>query len=239
MSSGLLTTMVLLGFAVVAGLFVYLTVLDAGKWRKKMDGILLPIGFEPATSDSDKALLTTALAISNPSHPGKRLLKHLYRRQSPGEEFMVFVCDVYFGSASGKARGGNWLLVCLVSQALAVPRFSIYTTPTGSGAATRLFGMLSQWVDLPGLIRITTGDPALDARFKVYVEPNRAELPISRDLLHQLGECAGGASIDAKANTLVLTSISMMADRVRQVLDPQKLQAHIQLATRIYTAVKA
>lgn len=235
----MLTIAVLLGFALLAGLFVYLTVLDAGRWRKKMEHILLPIGFQPVTSEPEKATLGEQLAIVNPAHPGRRLVKHLYRRKSADGDFHVFVCDTYFASASGKARGGNWLLVGLTSSSLRLPRFSVQTIGAGSGAGVAMFGALSQLFDVPGLHRVQTGDPELDPQVRLYVEPGKTEPPVSMALLRELRNCAGGTSLEASADTLVLNSIGVMADRVRQLLDPQKIQAQIQLAIRIHTAVKA
>jgi hypothetical protein len=234
----MLTAAVLLGFALVAGLFVYLTVRDAGRWRMKLEHILLPIGFLPVTSKPEKELLGEQLSIVNPAHPGRRLVKHLYRRGSAHGEFHVFVCDTYFGSASGKARGGNWLLVGLTSGALRLPRFSVHTVGAGSGLATRMFGALSQLFDVPGLQRIGTGDPELDSQVHLYAEPGQTQVPVPTALLRELRDCAGGTSLEAHADTMVLSSLGVLADRVRQVLDPQKLQAQLQLVTRIYAAVK-
>lgn len=235
----MLTITVLLGFALVAGLFVYLTVRDAGKWRAKMDHVLLPIGFLPVMSRTEKAALGEQLASVNPAHPGRRLVKHLYRRGAEHGEFHVFVCDAYFASASGKARGGNWLLVGLTSRSLRLPRFSVQTAGAGGGVANRMFGALSQLFDMPGLHRIETGDAELDSQVHLYAEPGQTQAPLPPDLLRALRDCAGGTSLYAHADTLVLHSLGVLADRVRQVLDPQKLQAQIQLATRIHAAVKA
>ena len=60
MSNSLLLVVVVLGFVAVAGLFVALTVRDAGGWRKKLDNILLPIGFARCEAEPDKAAMITA-----------------------------------------------------------------------------------------------------------------------------------------------------------------------------------
>jgi hypothetical protein len=235
----MLTVTVLLGFALVAGLFVYLTVRDAGKWRAKLEHILLPIGFLPVLSKPEKAALGEQLAIVNPGHPGRRLVKHLYRRESAHGEYQVFVCDTYFASASGKARGGNWLLVGLTSNTLHLPHFCVQTAGAGGAVANRMFNALSQLFDVPGLQRLRTGDAQLDDQVQVHAEPGLAHPPLAPAMLRELRDCAGGTSLYAHADMLVLNSLGVLADRMRQVLDTQKLQAQIQLATRIYSAVKA
>ena len=229
---------VLLGFASVAGLFVYLTILDARKWPAKMAAILIPIGFKAGASEEEKARLAQHLLIVNPQHQGRRLLKHWYRRESPGGDFVVFVCDCYFSSASGKARGGNRVLICLLSSALNLPHFSIASTPADSGHAAKLFAALSEAFEKPGMHRILTGAEDLDRRFHVFVESSHSDMPIPAELLTGSGLAAGAAELDAKADILILSSAAMMADRVRQVLDPQKLQGLILVATRLYAALK-
>ena len=235
-----LTVLVLLGFVLIASLLVYLTVRNAAQWRQKLDDILLPIGFAPVASPSERATLEQALSIVNTAHRGKRLLKFVYRRAESRGPSVTYVCDYYFGSGSGKARGGTWLLVCLISEALRLPRFSVHTLPESAGPTNRrLFRLLAQTREMPGLHRIPIGDAALEERFMVYAQDKHAALPLQGDLLHSLGNSAGGSSLDAGGNTLVLSNIGMMADRIRQVLDPQKLQAQIHLAGRIFTTVTA
>lgn len=231
------TIAIVLGVAALATLFVYLTVLDAGRWRKKMDDILLPIGFGAVLEAQHRQQLAQQLTIVNPGHQGKRLLKQLYRRQAPDGAYDILVADYYFASGSGKARGSNWMLVCLQSAAMRLPRTSIQTIPASSGAMAGLFGALARASDLPGLRRISTGDESLDRRVHVYLEPGRSQLPINKDLLAPLCETAGGTSLDAKGGFMALSSLGMMTDRLRQVLDPQKLLAQIHLATRLHTGI--
>jgi hypothetical protein len=57
-SDDLLVIVVVLGFAAVAGLFVTLTVRNAGGRRKKLDDILLPIGFQRCEAEPAKARLS-------------------------------------------------------------------------------------------------------------------------------------------------------------------------------------
>lgn len=233
----MMTIAIVLGLAALATLFVALTVLDAGRWRKKMDDILLPIGFGAVLEPAHRNQMAQQLTIVNPAHQGKRLLKQLYRRKAPDGSYDILVADYYFASGSGKARGSNWLLVCLESASLRLPRTSIQTIPANAGSMTRLFGALARAIDLPGLRRIGTGDESLDQRVHVYVESGRSKLPIDKELLAPLCDCAGGTSLDAKGGFMVLSSLGMMTDRLRQVLDPQKLLAQIQLATRLHTAI--
>ncbi len=233
------TVSILVGFALLASLFVYLTVRDAGNWRRKMEDILLPIGFAPVSVPAERAALAQSLGILQPAHTGKRLLQHAYRRPDPDGRFTLYVCDYYFGSASGRARGGNWLLVCLRSDALALARFIVHTLPAEAGAFHgRLFALLGQAIDMPGLQRLQTGDASLDQRCQVFVPTGERTLPLPAALLRSLGDVAGGANVDAGGDILILSSIGMMAERIRQVLDPQKLQALMQAATGLYGALR-
>lgn len=239
MGSATPVVMVLIGFALLAALFVYLAVRNADKWRRKMEDILLPIGFAPVSAPSERAALAQSLAIVQPAHTGKRLLKHAYRRADPDGRFTLYVCDYYFGSASGRAGGGNWLLVCLKAETLALARFSVHTLPAQAGDFhSRLFALLGQVIDMPGLQRLQTGDAALDRRHQIFVSPGERTLPVSPALLGSLGDAAGGASVDAGGDTLVLSSIDMLAERMRQTLDPQKVQALLQAATGLYGALR-
>ncbi len=238
MAFATLTVLVLLGMALVAGLFVYMTVRNARQWRQKMEDILLPIGFAPVACASERSTIEQALVIVNAAHQGKRLLKVAYRRVDPCGQYVIYVCDYYFSSASGKASAGNWLLVCLISDALSLPRFSVQTLPESARAISRkLFELLAQRVAMPGMHPISAGDAGLELRLQVYAHDDNGAMPLPRALLDGLVNCAGGASLDANANTLVLSNIGMMADQVRQELDAKKLQNQIQLAGRIFATV--
>jgi len=233
------TVLMLVGLALLAALFVYLTVRDADKWRRKLEDILLPIGFAPVSVPAERAALAQSLGILQPAHTRKRLLQHAYRRPDPDGRFTLYVCDYYFASASGRARGGNWLLVCLKSESLALVRFSVHTLPAEAGAInSRLFALLGQAIDMPGLQWLPTGDTALDQRCQVFVPTGERTLPVPAALLRSLGDVAGGANVDAGGDTLILSSIGMMAERIRQVLDPQKLQALMHAATGLYGALR-
>ncbi len=237
MSNALLVVLVVLGFASIAGLFVYLTVLDAGTWRRKLDDILLPIGFQRCDAAQDKAHLAHRLQIVNRRHPGKRLLMHLYRRAAAGHDATVYVCDYHFASASGRGRGGQWLLVCLVSGTLSLPAVSIERVPGESDVAGKLFRAMANTFELPGMQRMRTGTASMDARFHVYLANTNTDTSALHALLEVLAASSTDASLDTQGDIVVLSSTSMMADRVRQVLDSQKLQGQIQLASRLYEAL--
>jgi hypothetical protein len=237
MSNSLLVIVLVLGFAAVAGLFVALTVRDAGGWRKKLDNILLPIGFERCEAEPDKAAIAQRLRIVNPRHQGKRIVMHHYRRAAPGADFTVHVCDYHFASASGKARGGNWLLVCLVAPALDLPRLSIDNIPQDSGMASRLMRSLADTLEMPGMVRVPCGEAELDRRFHLYAQDPQAASAIAPLLLHELAASTAGASVDTLGDTVALCSIPMLADRTRQVLDGQKLQGLVYLAQRLVQAL--
>ncbi len=81
MGNNLLVIVVVLGFAAVAGLFVTLTLRNAGGWRKKLDAILLPIGFQRCEAE----LGLPRLSIDNiPPESGmaSRLMRSLADHQA-------------------------------------------------------------------------------------------------------------------------------------------------------------
>ena len=239
MSNFMIVVFALLGFSLIAGLFVYLTILDAGRWRKKIETALLPIGFEVCHSKGEKAALAQRLLIVNPRHQGKRLLMHLYRRASPDGRYDLFVCDYRFAGASGKAWGGQWLLVCLVSRELDLPRFSIDSIPETPAIVGKLFHGLSETFPMPGLERVKTGDAEHDERFRVYAASGQGKqvVPLFEGIA-TAGHARGGVNLDAQGDSLILSSIEMGADLVRHELDSQKLLGLIHVTSSLFEIVR-
>lgn len=237
MSNFMIVVLTLLGFFLVAGLFIYLTVLDAGKWRKKIETALLPMGFEVCLAKDEKAALARRLLIVNPRHQGKRLLMHLYRRASPDGSHTLYLCDYRFASASGKARGVQLLLLCLISRELDLPRFTIDSVP--EGLAGKLLQNLSETFPMPGLERIKTGDAEFDKHFCVYADPGQVKqvLPLLERSTTAL-QAKGGACLNAQGDSLILSSIEMGADLVRHVFDSQKLIQLINVASNLFETVR-
>lgn len=240
MSNALVVLLTLAGFFSVAGLFIYFAVRSAGGWRKKLDAVLLPIGFLACPGSGEKALLAQKLRIVNARHAGKRLPLTLYRRPSPQDDCDLYVCDYRFASGSGRARGAGWVLVCLVSRDLQLPRFTIESVPDDTGMAARLFNTLSDNFALPKLTQIPSEPLGLDRRFRVYVEPGKT------DAIQAFGSSfanallgKAGVGLDAQGDCLILSSTQMIADQVRQSLDSQKLLGLIHLASSLHQELKA
>ena len=232
------TLLALAGFVAIVVIVLALTARSGRQWQRKLDDILLPIGFSRCDTDADKAALAPRLGIVHPRHQGKRLLLHLYQRTPPGSGYTLQVCDYHFASAGGRASGGGWVLVALVAPALALPRLSITGVGTGPAMLVRLADALDTQMDVPGMRRVRTGDDALDKRFLVHAgedDPGPAAL---RALLEVLARSGSDPSLDTGGDTLVLSSVAMMADRTRQVLDSQKLQAQIHLAQQLFQALR-
>jgi hypothetical protein len=228
------TLLVLAGFATIVAVMLWLTVRGGGQWRRKLDDILLPIGFVRCDAEADKAALAQRLQIVNPRHQGKRLLMHLYRRAAPDGAYALYVADYRFASAGGRTSGGSWLITALVAPSLALPALAIHGIPQASALAARLARALGDGLELPGLRRVHTGDAALDARFQVYLAPGagaEATLPV---ILATLAGAAFTPSLDARGDILVLSSAEMAADRMRQVLDSHKLQAQLHLEHQLF-----
>lgn len=82
--------------------------------------------------------------------------------------------------------------------------------------------------------RIASGDPALDAHFVVRLGTGVSHSTWIQPALELLARSGAEPSLDAEGDTLVLGSIALQADRVRQVLDGQKLQALMHLADQLH-----
>lgn len=232
------TLLALAGFAVIVVLTLALVARSGRQWQRTLDDILLPIGFLRCDAKTDKASLAQRLGIVNPRHQGKRLLLHLYQRTPPGNAYTLHVCDYHFASAGGRASGGAWLLVALVAPGLSLPRLSI----TGVGQGPALIGRLASALDarmaVPGMRRVQSGDDALDRRFLVHAGEGGPGPAALRALLEVLARSGSDPSLDTGGDILVLSSVAMMADRTRQVLDSQKLQAQIHLAQQLFEAFR-
>lgn len=239
MSNFMIVVLTLLGFFLVAGLFIYLTVLDAGKGRKKIEAALLPLGFEVCLAKDEKAALAQRLLMVNPRHRGKRLLMHLYRRPSLEGSYTLYLADYRFASASGKARGMQLLLLCLVSRELDLPRFAIDCIPEISGFTGKLLENLSETFPMPGLERIKTGNAEFNQRFCLYAaaEQGKRVFPLLERITTAF-QAKGCTCLDAQEDCLVLSSIEMGADLVRNVLDSQKLVGLINAASSLFEAVR-
>lgn len=235
MSYSMIVVLTLLGFSLVAGLFIYLTVLDAGRWRKKIETALLPMGFEVCPSKEEKTALAQRLLIVNPRHQGRRLLMNLYRRLSADGSHNIYFCDYWFASASGNAQGTQWFIICLVSRELDLPRFLIDGVLGASGTAGKLFHGLSKAFPMPGLERIKTGDAEFDKRFCIYADSGKVKqvLRICERITPAL-RATGSASLDAQGDRLILSSIKMGAGLPRQTFDPQELMRLISAASNLF-----
>jgi hypothetical protein len=224
-----------LGFAVIASLFVYLTVLDAGKWREKIEAVLLPIGFTVCLSKSEKAALTQTLLIVNPRHQGKRLLMHLYHRPATDDRYDLFVCDYRFASINGGESGGKRILVCLVSRELDLPRFSIDSIPEAPAILGRLYHGLSETFPIPGMERVKFANAEHDEHFHVHAASGQIKqvLPILERIPTALRQRAC-VCIDAEGDSLVLSSIEMDAALIRHEFDSQKLLYLIHVTVKLF-----
>jgi hypothetical protein len=234
----MLTLVVLTGFAALAGLFLYLTVLDAGRRRKKLDAILLPVGFQ-ALAKAEFEPVAKRLRIVRPRHAGKRLLMRLYRRASPTGGYQLYVCDYYFASASGRARGATGLLVCLVSDALALPRLHIESVPAKPGSIRSLHHVLADAMDIPGARHWLTGDDDFDRRYQIHYFEGDHPPALPARFMALLRETPGGLDLDMAGDAVIVSNLEMMADRVRRELDAQSLQGLIHRAPRVFEALKS
>ena len=232
------TALVLVGFLVIVAGMLWLTLRGAGQWRHKLDDLLLPIGFVRCDGDADKAALAPRLGILNPRHTGRRLLLHLYRRDASDGRSRLYVCDYSFASGGGRTSGGQWLVVALVAPGLSLAPMSISAIPRVPALLGRLASALDARLDIPGMRRVQTGQDALDSRFFVHLADPVGDTAWLPPILALLDRAGTEPSLDAGGDTLALGSVAMMADRVRQVLDGQKLQTQLHLAQRLFDALQ-
>lgn len=233
MSKFLILGLLVLGFAAVVGGMLALMARSARQSRRKMEDLLLPIGFERCDDAADKAALAQRLRILNPRHQGKRALGTLYQRRQAGGATRLFVGDYHFGSGGGRTTGGTWLIVVLVAPGAVWPRLSVTTVPRVPALLGRLASTLDRQLAIPGLRQVRTGQAALDERFLVHAGRDGPQSQQWIQVLDRLARCGAEPSLDCGGDTLVLTSVSMQAERVRQQLDGQKLLALIHLTQPI------
>lgn len=232
------TLLVLAGFVAVVAVMLALTLRGGGQWRRKLDDLLLPIGFTRCEADSERQALTQALSFVNPGHSGRRLLLHLYRREAPDRSHTLYVGDYRFASAGGRTSGASWLVTVLTAPTLALPPMVVHGIPQGSALAGRLARALSGQIEMPGFQPVPTGDAAMDARFQVYLAPGASGQALLPQVLDILGRAADVPSLDARDRWLVLSSAGMIADRMRQVLDSHKLQGQLHLAQQLFDTLR-
>ncbi|MCB9772271.1 MAG: hypothetical protein H6754_06940 [Candidatus Omnitrophica bacterium] len=235
------TLLILLGFAAFAGLLVYLTVLSSKVAEKKLNDQLGSLGFARCVDQSIKDSLLQHLQIVNTRVPGKRLLLNLYKKSSSQNECDLYFCDYHFASASGRGRGGNAFLVCLISGQLQLPRFTVDSYPEDSPAfISKMFETLSDSLPYPDIKQIDSQLFGLNKNFRVYVAPEQRDQLIS--IKSEVGSVIadkGGISLDAKGNALILSDIHFKSDMmVKKSLDMQKVSQLVETGAALYDKLK-
>ena len=109
---------------------------------------------------------------------------------------------------------------------------------TGPAMLVRLASVLDTQIEVPGMRHVQTGDDGLDRRFLVHAAEGGPGPAALHALLGVLARSGSDPSLDTGGDTLVLSSVAMMADRSRQELDSQKLQAQIHLAQQLFEALR-
>lgn len=206
---------------------LYLMVKDAARWGKKLDDMLAPLGFRP--SPEDKEGLESRLRIVNERNLGSRLVMHLYRHDDERKDYVLHFCDYRFGSASGKARGAQELLMCLTSEKLSLSRFTVEFVPQQTGVTGNMLRAL-QNIPLPGLRRIETASLAFNQRYALYVAEGQPQENLLPDAVINRLLSVEGIYLDAQGDTLVLRSLGV---DYRQ-LDQQKISELVELAKELF-----
>lgn len=240
MNNQMVAITVILGFVCVAGLFVYLAVLGGAGGRKKLESALLPIGFR-LCSETEKEALAPKLLIVNPRHTGKRLLMHLYSRKS-SDGSVQYVCDYRLSGASGRTTGTRQLLICQTSPELDLPRLTGVCIPDPDTLAGKVFKGLSQAFPLPAsFAQVKTVDRAFDAKFDLRLKADRRSDPAALSpLLSAIATTiptSKGMSLDTGKDVIVLSSLEMGADLVRNAVDSQKLLNVLHVSEKLFKAI--
>lgn len=227
MSNSILFFFIALGFFALASLMLYLTIRDTAKWGGKLDDMLASLGFLP--SPEDKTTLEQRLRIVNERSPDKRLIMHLYRHTGMEKNYTLHFCDYRFGSASGKARGAQQLVVCLTSSKLSLPRLTVEFVPQQTGVTGSMLRAM-QNIPLPGLHRIETANPAFNQRYALYVAEGQQQKNYLPDAVINRLLSNEGLFLDAQGDTLILRSLGV---DYRQ-LDQQKTGNLVDLAKKLF-----
>ena len=235
------TLLVLVGFFLLAGFFVYLAIASAKKAEAELNTKLNSIGFTRCLDIAFKDLVARQLQIVNTRHVGNRLLLNLYHKDPSQNDHDLYFCDYRFASASGKARGSSALLVCLISKTLKLPRFTIESYPEGGPVIlTKLFEALSDGLAFPDVKQIDSQLFGLNKYFRVYVAPEQRDQLLS--IKSEVGAAIAdksGISLDAKGNALVLSDIHFKSDLVgRKSLDLQKVNSLVNICLTLNENLK-
>jgi len=129
------------------------------------------------------------------------------------------------------ARPGCW--VCLVSETLDLPRVHVEGVPHTPGWMKHLQDAWADAMDSPGAKRWVLGDQDFDRRYRVFHFGQGAAPAWLSRLATILRQMSDGVGVDMEKDVLVLTSIGILADRIRQKLDPQKLLDLMDCANRL------
>lgn len=229
----------IVAFVSFVSFFIYLTFLSAKKANEKLTADLKSLGFNPCLDKTTKDHVAKYLLIANTRHRGNRLLMNLYQK-STSQDYDLFFCDYRFASGSGRARGVEALLVCMVSKKLNVPRLTIDSVPQGPEFLTKLFDTLSAGFDFPDVKKIDASVLGLSDKFRVYVDPAQtSQIASIKDAFASVFSSKPGVCLDAKGGVLIFSDVNIAADKVsNKPLDLLKVSRLISAAQSLHDHLK-
>ena len=203
------------------------------KWEKQLNKTLLALRFDK--SEDNNANLAKHLMIINErkTGPGQRKIYNLYSRRE--QNFDIYICDYLISSSSsGYITWERHLTICVVSQQLNLPRFSIEAIPQLEGWMLKLTETAFSSSPLPLLQEKKISNLQFNKRFKLYcseeIEPGKFfEASLFNEFIQQ-----GNVNLDAKADTLAFHNLDIEIDRLHNKFDSQKIITLVSFAKDIF-----
>lgn len=233
--------LIVIGFMMFAGFLVFLTILNAKQAEEKLTKSLIDLGFKKCLDKSIFEHVSQELCIVNSRHQDKRLLMKLYAKDDQNKDVKIYLCDYYFASGSGRARGGNAILICFIFQNLHLPRFTLESTPEGSPMLLKMFEMISNAMPFPDLKRMDTAQFGFNQNFNVYSQStNGIDVVAIKEPIVTTFKSHSGICVDAKDGTIILSDIQMRANQVgNKPLDVNKVKELVQIGVQFRDNIKS
>ncbi|MCS7067825.1 MAG: hypothetical protein NZN28_04205 [Meiothermus sp.] len=219
----------LVGLVAFAVLGLFLMIAGAARQNRRLAEALKPLGFQ--SDNLDKALVTQKFSLVTERFADTRAtVTTLFKKHTP--DHTLYICNYHPRSASGRATGSSYWLVGALDPNLDLPRFAVEPVPTQGGLLGKMLRTAYAHFSVPGLQKIPTGFPGFDQRFYVYAPPGlSASALMSANVMQHLLS-SGHVALEAKGDTLILSSLDLEAERKAKGLDPNKL---IQLTALVQT----
>ncbi|MDW8326038.1 MAG: hypothetical protein RMK99_05690 [Anaerolineales bacterium] len=228
MDSSTVAVLLVIGLVVLIAFFIFLMFYTTARHHQQVSNVLIPLGFEK--NDADKDLVTSKFSIVSErySKDKRAAVINLHRKQAA--EYTLYVCEYHLMSASGRARGADYLLAGVLSQDLHLPRFTVEPNPQQFRRAGKMLEAVFSNLSTSTLQKIQTSNPQFNDRFNLYAPAGLSVDDLVSEAAMRLLLSAGNITLDAKGDTFVLSSLDIESERVARKFDPHKLRQLVDLA---------